>query len=158
MTYFSPLSGLPHQWTRCHRVQTVIADRFGYSSFHWYDVHAIHRLHFSSGSSDVSLPNPRQVPSLSLPALPIFCCMLHAWIRFSILHSLQVIFFPTVHPLLLAYSAAHPLLTPLLSDLQPITHLPQISQYTSVSTFLVIAIYVVLLFDMSGDYLAFCFL
>ena len=58
----------------------------------------MHRLHFSSGSSDVSLPNPMQLPSLSLPALPIFRCMLHVWIRFLILHFLQITFSPTVQP------------------------------------------------------------
>ena len=96
----------------------------------------MHLLHLSIGSSDTTLANPMHVPSLSLPAFPILRCILHVRIRSFILHFLQTIFFPTVPPLLLVYSAAHALLTPTSLDFQPIIHSPHTSQYTSVSTVL----------------------
>ena len=76
----------------------------------------MHLLHLSIGSSDTTLANPIHVPSLSLPAFPILRCKLHVRIRSFILHFLQTIFFPTVPPLLLVYSAAHALLTPVSLD------------------------------------------
>lgn len=100
----------------------------------------MHLLHFSIGSSDAPFPNPMQVPSASLPAVPIFFCMLHVFILFSILHFLHTILFPAVHPFSRANVFAHSLLTPVSLDLQPVIHSPQISQYTSVSTILMIAI------------------
>lgn len=100
----------------------------------------MHLLHLSIGSSDTTLANPIHVPSLSLPAFPILRCKLHVRIRSFILHFLQTIFFPTVPPLLLVYSAAHALLTPVSLDFQPMIHSPHTSQYTSVSTVLSIAI------------------
>nr|DAD85639.1 MAG TPA: hypothetical protein [Myoviridae sp. ctino4] len=68
--------------------------------------------------------------------------MLHIWILFLILQFLQTTFFPTVQPFSLANTAAQVLLTPVSLDFQPVIHSPQISQYTSVSTVLLIAIFI----------------